>query len=348
MKNLKTIRFIIFLLFSFIGSIQLSAQCFLTCNDFINYGVPANQSLTIFPNQILEGQPNCGSNFGIKIDTITAFPSSGSFSLDSLVLAQNTYGLFVITIAAFDSQGNIIASCWGTASIENPTGPCTLSCNPNTTFTFAANESIDISAIELLANSTSINCPPNSELVISLDTQIPPPSNIPASSFSSVASLPAGTFGTFSGTIGFLDGQGNLTTSCWGQVTIQEDFNNCNSDVVPPTVVCDQFTNVSVIAGENIEFQAKWLDDGSFDNCADTLNYFITTDGSLTAPPNTETLLISSGFNGIIPVYLWVVDEAGNANFCAAELFIETTQLVSGSIYAVSYTHLTLPTICSV
>ncbi|MFK8008754.1 MAG: T9SS type A sorting domain-containing protein [Saprospiraceae bacterium] len=201
---------------------------------------------------------------------------------------------------------------------------CILTCNDLTNFLVLPGESLTIEPSDILEGN--ITC---SNLQINFNETQPT-----ASQFSPTVDIPANTYGIFLVAVASLDGQGNIISICWGNMIITEP-QDCSADVTPPVAVCDVNTYVSLIAGDDLDFPATSIDDGSYDGCTsiDDLSYFITTDPSLTAPPSTETIFIPSGTNGTITAFLWVVDEAGNANVCATDIIVETKQMVVGNIF---------------
>ena len=293
-----------------------NTPCDLNCNSFVNYSVPVGESLLMETDQLVEGISTC-SNLHISFN-------NGPFS-PTVQVPIGTVGTFPYTVANLDSQGNVITSCSGEAMIQigNP-NPCNLACVADTMISVPTGESYLLFPDEVVFNSTSTaNC---NNLEVSFDYNQPS-----TAVFADSILIPAGTYGTYPVAVNSFDAQGNLISTCWGNITLVET-QDCTSDVTPPIAICDVGTFVSLIAGEDLEFPAMWIDDGSYDACSG-INYFITEDASLTSPPSTETLLIPSGTNGTITAYLWVVDQAGNANVCATDILVETHQLIKGSIF---------------
>ena len=110
----------------------------------------------------------------------------------------------------------------------------------------------------------------------------------------------------------------------------------CNLDVTPPVAICDQLASVSGLPGQDVKIPAIVFNDGSFDDCTtdDSLQFFVTLDQTLTAPPTTDTLIIPEGTNDTLTAVMWVVDLAGNANMCLIEVRVRSMQTISGKVFA--------------
>ena len=110
--------------------------------------------------------------------------------------------------------------------------------------------------------------------------------------------------------------------AAWAQVP------GCNPDTQPPVPVCIAGLVVSVVSNPNapagIELWGADLMAGPIsDNCtaSDDIEIRIELgDGSLT-PPSTTSVFLSQP--GIYPVTVWVIDEAGNADFCNTFVIVD-------------------------
>ncbi|MEM6697219.1 MAG: T9SS type A sorting domain-containing protein, partial [Bacteroidota bacterium] len=106
------------------------------------------------------------------------------------------------------------------------------------------------------------------------------------------------------------DEAGNQS-SCRSTLIVQ-DSPACRNDDLAPIVICKS-TNLQVELDETGTFTLfpEDLDNGSYDDCSDQLNYFLVT-----SPQGEEKNKIVFDRLGEYITYLKVVDEAGNANFC--------------------------------
>ncbi len=100
--------------------------------------------------------------------------------------------------------------------------------------------------------------------------------------------------------------------------TQQNIFAQCTTDSIPPIAICDTDLQISTIPDLPTIVSAFSLDDGSNDNCTDTfdLQFFISTDLSLTSPPTTTAITYPANSAINDTVALWVVDLLGNSNSC--------------------------------
>ena len=115
--------------------------------------------------------------------------------------------------------------------------------------------------------------------------------------------------------------------SCWGSVLIYAfpGSADCNPDVTPPVAVCDASTvlTLSPITGLGT-LSAQSINDGSYDNCVGPLDLFIE-EGFPPSPnaPSTQSLTFDGSDIGMHDIVMWVVDQAGNENFCAVTLEVQ-------------------------
>lgn len=128
--------------------------------------------------------------------------------------------------------------------------------------------------------------------------------------------------------------------SCLSYVKVldqAENDLNCETDSIPPIAKCLN-TVTYQLSPENpvVEIYASTLGVRSFDNCGD-LEFRIGAPLPGFTPPETSVLRISNAefFHEIL--WLWAIDQAGNASHCQADVRIETDfvkhQLI-GSVFA--------------
>lgn len=96
--------------------------------------------------------------------------------------------------------------------------------------------------------------------------------------------------------------------------TFKLELRDCKS----PTPYCINGLATAVMPSSgSLELWAKDLDKGSYDNCtsADQLRFYF--DANLSQPSRALTCKdIPNGKSALIPVSIWVVDEAGNKDYC--------------------------------
>jgi subtilisin-like proprotein convertase family protein len=111
-----------------------------------------------------------------------------------------------------------------------------------------------------------------------------------------------------------------IVTDLCGNYAVK-DYDVTPKDVVKPSPVCYQGLSADILPTTgNVMLTAKQFDAGSFDanDCTakNNLRFFIErgTPGFGNAVPTSEMVIINC--KGIVPIRLWVVDAAGNADYC--------------------------------
>ena len=210
---------------------------------------------------------------------------------------------------------------------------CTVGCFANVEYFPSQTEEVIIHPLDLVAFANG-DCLPDFEYFIGTDMTAnpgPPP-------FPLMDSLifPAGTSGIFPISVTITDGQGNPISDCWGVITITQGSNACNPDNSPPTLSCNDLVFVSNAIGEDFVIYPDMLVEGiASDSCSlpNDIEYFITLDGTLTSPPTTDSIIIPLETEGIIPVFVWAVDEAGNGSSCESQVDLYSVHHVTGTVY---------------
>ena len=116
--------------------------------------------------------------------------------------------------------------------------------------------------------------------------------------------------------------------ACWGQVNITGP-NTCVGDTIAPTATCraqitkvvTNNTGVTVVTAQDINF-------GSSDNCSNTasLGFFVELGTPSPTPPALTQLVLNNNQLGTYNAVLWVVDQAGNANYCQMTILLTNCQ----------------------
>jgi hypothetical protein len=96
----------------------------------------------------------------------------------------------------------------------------------------------------------------------------------------------------------------------------------CNNDVTLPTPVCVGTLQKDVQLFKPTVVQASEFNGGSTDNCTSpaALQFFIEVGPASPAPPSTTSLSFPANQTGQQAIVLWVVDTAGNADYCTSVL----------------------------
>lgn len=209
---------------------------------------------------------------------------------------------------------------------------CEVTCFANVDYYPGPNEPIIIHPLDVVANTFG-SCPPDVEYFIGTDTTANP-GNPPFPLMDSLI-FPAGMSGTFPISISVIDGQGNPAGVCWGNITITQGTNACNPDNSPPIIACNDLVQISNAIGEDFVVFPEMIVEFATDSCTlfNDIEYFITTDGSLTSPPATDSIIIPLATEGMIPVFIWAVDETGNASNCASMVDLYSTHHITGTVF---------------
>jgi hypothetical protein len=108
---------------------------------------------------------------------------------------------------------------------------------------------------------------------------------------------------------------------CWGQLNVVAI--DCITDVTPPTAICT--TGQSFYLDSNTgEYQlsAGNLNAGSYDICGGNLQFRMELAPASALPPTTTSIVFDGDNIGFNNVVLWVIDQAGNADYCETNIFI--------------------------
>ncbi len=96
----------------------------------------------------------------------------------------------------------------------------------------------------------------------------------------------------------------------------------CTPDTEAPISVCVASESFKLSVNQTGTLLAATLDDGSFDNCSTNLSFYIN-DGLPTATiPTATSLEFDADDIGTHDVTLWIVDEAGNYNYCISQISV--------------------------
>ncbi|MCB0526076.1 MAG: T9SS type A sorting domain-containing protein [Lewinellaceae bacterium] len=104
--------------------------------------------------------------------------------------------------------------------------------------------------------------------------------------------------------------------------------NQCNPDIEAPIPLCRTGLNVSIPPGETVTVWATDINTQSFDNCTNVndLQFFLELAPASATPPSTQSFDFTEAYSGPNEVIMWVVDEAGNADYCQSVVYIQDCQ----------------------
>jgi len=106
-----------------------------------------------------------------------------------------------------------------------------------------------------------------------------------------------------------------------GNVAIEKYFVTVQ-DCKPPTPYCYSGLATAIMPqGGEVQLWASDYDIGSFDNCTDTSSLKVSFSKDTSDTFLTVTCeMMSGGVSQLIPLKVWVTDEAGNQDFCSVEV----------------------------
>ena len=114
------------------------------------------------------------------------------------------------------------------------------------------------------------------------------------------------------------DNCGNVTSA---------SFNVTVVDGKAPTPVClVSIGTVIMPSSGSVEIWASELDASSYDNCGDIelrVNHILPGTGPLTSPPDEDVVTFFCPYIGEQLVQLWVIDEAGNYDYCVTSVIVQ-------------------------
>ncbi|MEM9820517.1 MAG: T9SS type A sorting domain-containing protein [Bacteroidota bacterium] len=251
-----------------------------------------------------------------------------------LTFAAGTSGTFDPTMWVVDTAG-LFSTCWASITLL----PNTNVCDPDLTAPIAVcdlNVTVQHDGLSTIAVSANLfddgswdACTDQSDLslFVTLDLSLTNPPSTPTLNF------PPGTTGNFTVALWVVDEAG-LTNTCVSTLQLISDT-ACNPDVNAPIAVCNSSLAVTNIPGEDFVITPEMIDEASNDNCTsdEDLQFFLSLDPSLTAPPSTEVLTFPANTNDIFTVHLWVVDEAGLYSSCFTQVQLQSFQFIFGNVF---------------
>ncbi|MEM8586130.1 MAG: T9SS type A sorting domain-containing protein [Bacteroidota bacterium] len=244
-------------------------------------------------------------------DDTGSAPSTASVVLPAIA------GTYPVVLYVVDEAGNE-NSCWTNVNIDEIiTGGCTTDDDPPTIVClngFVANLNpttgeAGVHVSDIVVESTD-NCTTTPGLSLNLEdesTGQPQGSEI----------LTLDEAGTYALEVWTIDDFGNADY-CVTNVTVENNA-DCSADIVPPIAICDEEVVANVFAGQTLEVDAAFIDDGSYDNCsAVDLRLVLVSESDGSLPMDTSVTLPAE--LGDYPVELWVVDDSGNTNVCVTNI----------------------------
>ncbi|MBV6442476.1 MAG: hypothetical protein EPGJADBJ_04194 [Saprospiraceae bacterium] len=324
--NRTALRLLIFVLLC-CGANRLSAQC----NNDVTPPVPVcanplEKAVQLYePTSIQAAEFNAGSSDNCTPTALLQYfietgntPSPTPPPTTTLTYPEGQTGQYPVVLWVVDSSGNA-SNCTTILSLT----PCT-----NSAPAIVCNDQI---TVQLDQNGTAIITPgtmleggpycPDFEYKIRF---------LPNGAYAPGITVGVADVGTKTMQVSRFQ-NGNPVVSCWGNVTI---IGSCTPDVTVPTAVCDETVQlvIDTTLGSTAILEANILDEGSFDNCtpAGDLTFLISLDF-----PGNPTPELEFDSPGIYNVYLLISDQAGNQNFCVAEVEViqKPGHLIQGTVF---------------
>ena len=282
----------------------------MVCVAELEVNLDANQMVTIEATYLDAGcYDNCTGPDDLLFRVEAGFGSQDPPVTSSVTFGIQDVGLQALTLWAIDEAGNA-NPCWTEVLVKNK-------CNGNNPIP-VCNDHIEV-VIEFGASATitpddilegSGYC--YEDYLLELD----PPSTQQATIV--LTGADAGTH-----LLKVIDT--NTFNACWGTLEVLLD---CTNDVIPPVAVCEEVVSLSLSQdGPDLTLlNAGEVNDGSTDNCslASNLSFAIELAASPSPSIPATTQLEFTAEGTYSPVFLWVADEAGNTNVCAATVEITT------------------------
>ncbi|MEZ4953763.1 MAG: T9SS type A sorting domain-containing protein [Saprospiraceae bacterium] len=292
----------------------LSAQCnpdvtppVPYCLNGLTATLDASGNLTVWGQDFDAGSYDNCSAVDLFIEEAMP-PSSTPPTTQSLNFNTSDVGSHNIVLWVTDHAG-ISDYCTVTLEIEECQGTQNLACNDNVLVTLSANDTAVIEPDWILEGGPYCNI---------YGLEFIGGGGFPGMPFLVVDTSDIGVY-----TVAVYDTQtGN---ACWGTVTISGSpgSTGCSPDVTPPVAVCDAYTVLTLGVGPST-ISAQTFDDGSYDNCAGPLSFFAEEGLPPSSnPPTTQSLTFDFSDLGLHDIVMWVVDQAGNSNYCIVTLEVK-------------------------
>ncbi len=123
------------------------------------------------------------------------------------------------------------------------------------------------------------------------------------------------------------DNCGNVTTASFTVTVV---------DGKKPTPVClVSLGTVIMPSSGSVEIWASELDASSYDDCGDIelrVNHILPGTGPLTSPPDEDVVTFFCPYIGEQLVQLWVIDEAGNYDYCITSVIVQDPNDACGDV----------------
>ena len=301
------------------------------CDNLIQLSASETEAIILTP-ELLNGNTTDNCTAFEDLQFLVRFYSADASIPDteSVSVEAGVTGVFLIEIWVIDESSNV-SYC----VVDVQIGDSSEACENDETSPVA----ICDSDIIILVNPTTVeisvddvddgsydNCTFAPDLSLTLTTEFEPASPPTATTVTIEAN---GTTPVF---LWVTDEAGNSNICATNVIFGQEP--DCSPDVIAPVAVCNEVVNASTLPGLDFELTAEMLTNFGTDNCTalGDLQYFLSTEGNLSSPPNTETLVVPFDSEDLI-VFTYVVDESGNFSSCATTVQFDILQGVVGKVF---------------
>lgn len=338
MKSLNFYKSLLTLaLFFFLATAMYAQECdndttspIAVCDANLQVAAIEGHGATVWAFDVDEGSSDACSPVDLFLTTVDDDNGSVPSSNSVLLPAQQDYSTQLV-LYVVDEAGNQ-NTCWTDVTVGQvfnngcPTDeePPTLICINGLIVSLSAQSGdVTVWAEDFIAE-VSDNCTVSPNLSINLADES---TGLPQGEQSVVFS----ETGTYPVQIWARDQHGNFDF-CETYIIVQ-DPSGCEEDTTDPTPVCLNSLVVNTFIGEAVEIWGEDLNAGSFDNCGSFDFRIILESESTGSLPGSSSILIPP-VAGTYPVELWVVDEAGNTNYCLTNVIVDRVAFpVIGEVY---------------
>jgi hypothetical protein len=247
-------------------------------------------------------------------------------------ISFNVFGSYQADLWVLDEAGNW-SSCQSTIVVPDFADPCA---NDVTAPIAVCVDGIDVSLSGssgeyiLYAADVDVGSWDNCG-VVDLALGLEPPVGAPPATNSITFTDP----GSFVAVLWAIDQAGNWT-ACWSDITVVDTNEACEGDTEAPVPACNNGLVVALSGFENTA--TLWALDvlaQVTDNCSTVFSYGIELGTAGSEVPAAQSLDFDTP--GTYTVTVWAGDEAGNWNYCLADVIIEGNTLpiyrISGDLY---------------
>jgi hypothetical protein len=286
------------------------------CSNLLNAGVDFSGTVTITAPMLNDGSyDDCTGNLDFRI----APAGSATSPPSETTITYTTLGNYDTEMWVIDQAGNW-SSCVTSVTVEDQLAPAAV-CQDVITITLS-----DVTGeATLLIEDVDEGSFDNYSSILDISLVIDGSGDTPASS------VTFDTPGNYIVILNVQDESGN-ESSCWSSVNVLGAPDDCEDDTEDPNLGCINGLVASLSGVDNtIDIWATDFIAFATDNCTADLNFSLEVGDPGTSPPADQSILFDNP--GTYEVAIWVIDEAGNNNFCETFIIIQENPLAVKYIY---------------